>query len=186
MKDQWDYVLNDLEEQEVQNCSWRIRTILKYFLFSSSSCRASLPLFVRPMMTVQEMFLKIILYFSRIQSLYHRLEVGFHDEEDGSISATLDNLIAIVFLVRHQTKFSPWYVWFLWMNWQNIVFVIFLLPLIRLQHHPHSILTHILRTAFLRFPARCCSSKFENNLFKPWEILTHEWELSLFTDLILI
>ena len=28
--------------------------------------------------------------------------------------------------------------------------------------------------------------KFVTNLFKPWEILVHEWELSLFTDLILI
>ena len=28
--------------------------------------------------------------------------------------------------------------------------------------------------------------KFVTNLFKPWEILTHEWELSLFTDIILI
>ena len=28
--------------------------------------------------------------------------------------------------------------------------------------------------------------KFVTNLFKPWEILTHEWELSLFTDSILI
>ena len=28
--------------------------------------------------------------------------------------------------------------------------------------------------------------KFVTNLFKPWEILTHVWELSLFTDIILI
>ena len=28
--------------------------------------------------------------------------------------------------------------------------------------------------------------KFVTNFFKPWEILTHEWELSLFTDSILI
>ena len=28
--------------------------------------------------------------------------------------------------------------------------------------------------------------KFVTNLFKPWEILTHEWDLFLFTDIILI
>ena len=33
-------------------------------------------------------------------------------------------------------------------------------PLIGLQNHPHSILTHILRTALLRFPARCCSNSW--------------------------
>ena len=55
-----------LKNSEVQNCSWRIRTTLKSFLFSYSSCHAALPLFVRPMMTIQEMFLEII---SRIQSL---------------------------------------------------------------------------------------------------------------------
>ena len=75
------------------------------------------------------------------------------------------------------------------MSWQNCVFVVLLWPLIGLQNHLHSISTHILRTS-QRFPARCrrppcCSS--------PWptcsgheKILTHEWELSLFTDIILI
>ena len=31
------------------------------------------------------------LLFSRIQSLHRRLAVDFHDEEDGSVSSTLDN-----------------------------------------------------------------------------------------------
>ena len=41
------------------------------------------------------------------------------------------------------------------MSWQNCVLVVLLWPLIGLQKHVHSFLSHILRTAFLRFPARC-------------------------------
>ena len=46
------------------------------------------------------------LLFSRIQSLHHCLDVDSQDEEDGPISTTLENRMAIVFLVRHQPKFS--------------------------------------------------------------------------------
>ena len=57
-----------------------------------------------------------------------------------------------------------------------------------LQNHLHSFLTHILRTASQRSSCSLSSLLLESgtNLFKPWEILTHEWESSLFTDLILI
>ena len=85
--------------------------------------------------------------FSRIQSLHHCLEVGFHDEEDGSISSTLENRIAIVFLVQHRSKFFPHREKFLWMSQQNLVFVGFALAFDRLAK------SHILRTAFLRFSA---------------------------------
>ena len=44
------------------------------------------------------------------------------------------------------------------MGWQDLVFVVLLWSLIGLRNHPHSVLTHILRTALLRFPARCCSN----------------------------
>ena len=100
------------------------------------------------------------LLFSRIQSLHHFLEVDFHDEEDGSISLTLDNRIATVFLVQLQSKFSPEEEKILWMSWPNLVFVVLLWPLIGSQNHPHSISTYILRTALLRFPARGCSSSW--------------------------
>ena len=43
------------------------------------------------------------------------------------------------------------------MSWQNFVFVVLLWPLIGMQNHSHSISTHIIRTALLRFPAHCCS-----------------------------
>ena len=45
-----------LKSSEVSNCSWRISTVLVSFLVSSS-CHAPLPLVVRPMKTVREMFL---------------------------------------------------------------------------------------------------------------------------------
>ena len=51
-----------LESSEVQNCSWRIRTKLKSFLASSSSCHAAPPLYIRPMMSEYKMILKMIFY----------------------------------------------------------------------------------------------------------------------------
>ena len=69
---------------------------------------------------------------------------------------------ASILVVQYQSKFFPQLEKFLWMSWQKYVFVVFLWPLIGLQNHLHSILTHSLRTAFLRFSARCrlgpCSS----------------------------
>ena len=49
-----------LKSSELQDCSWWISTVLVSLLVSSSSCHAFLPLFVRPMMTIQEVFLKIV------------------------------------------------------------------------------------------------------------------------------
>ena len=100
---------------------------------------------------------------SRIQSLHHLLEVDYHDEEDWSVSLTLNSQRANILVVQYQSKFFFQKVQFLWMSWQKYVFVVLLWPLIGLQKHVHSISTHSLRTAFLRFPARCrpaccCSS----------------------------
>ena len=48
------------------------------------------------------------LLFSRIQSLHHRFEVDFHDEEDGSISSTLHNRRSNIFLLKTSVHFlSP-------------------------------------------------------------------------------
>ena len=48
-----------LKNSERNNCSWRINTVLVCFLFFFSSCHAFLPLAVRPMRAIQEIFLKI-------------------------------------------------------------------------------------------------------------------------------
>ena len=173
-----------LESSEVQDFSWRISTILVSFLvFSSSSCHALPPLLVRPIMTIQEMVLRIIFYSPEFNRVHHFLEVDFHDEEDESISSIL---------LQSEKEYYPWF------NigpssfpnrysscggtWQNLLFVVLLWPLIGLQNHLHSILT--------AYSSNCTSEvscsllfKFVTNLFKPWEILAHEWELSLFIDI---
>ena len=172
MKAQWDCVLNDLEELGGTELSWRISAIHVYFLVSSSSCHAFLPLFVRPMMTIQEMFLKIVFDSPEFN---RSIIVSSNTSMTKKLaSSTLENRRANIFLVQHQLKFSRQYVQFLWMSWQNLVFFVVLLwPLIGLPSHLHSILTHILRTAFLRFPARCCSSSWPT-------CLSHEkfWPMS--------
>ena len=97
------------------------------------------------------------LLFFRIQSLQRLLKVDSHDEEDWPVSLTLNNRWANNLVVQYRSKLFPQEEKFVWMSWQKYVFVVLIWPFIGLQNHPHSILTHILRTAFLRFPARCCS-----------------------------
>ena len=46
------------------------------------------------------------LFFSKIQSLHHFLEVDYHDEEDSSVSSTLLNRRANIFLVQYRSNFS--------------------------------------------------------------------------------
>ena len=130
--------------------------MLKTFLVSSACCHALLPLGVRPMMTVREIFLKIVFDSPEFN----------RSKEDELISSTLHNRRLNILLVQHRSKFFPQQVLFLWANRQVLVFVVLLWPLIALQNHVHSILTHILRTALLRFPVRCrlgpyCSSSLQ-------------------------
>ena len=53
-------VLNDLEELGGTELFLKNQNNVDFFLFSSSFCHAALPLVVRPMMTIQEIFLKIV------------------------------------------------------------------------------------------------------------------------------
>ena len=108
------------------------------------------------------------LLFFRIQSLHRFLEVDFHDEEDELISSTLHDRRLNILLAT-----------------SVLVFVVLLWPLIGMQNHSHSILTH---TCSNCTSGISCSLlfKFVTNLFEPWEILTHEWELSLVMDMTLI
>ena len=62
-------------------------------------------------------------------------------------------------------------------------------PLNGLQNHLHSILTqssNCISEVSCSLSSWSLLFKFVTNLFKPWEILSHEWELSLFIDSILI
>ena len=57
-----------------------------------------------------------------------RLEVGIdgHDEEDWSVSSTLNNRWAYNLVVQYRSKFFPQQEKFLWMSWQKYVFVVLL------------------------------------------------------------
>ena len=125
------------------------------------------------------------LLISRIQSLHHCLEVGFHDEEDGSVSSTLDNRRATVFPGSTSVQvLSP-------------VGIVLVDEMAKSRFCGFAFAFERLAKS-LAFSLNACSSncisevscsllfKFVTTMFKPWEILTHEWELCLFTDLILI
>ena len=68
------------------------------------------------MMTMLEMFLKIVFDFSRIQLLHRLLFVFLHDEEDESISLTLRNRRLNILLAQYQSKFLSQEEKFLWKN----------------------------------------------------------------------
>ena len=104
MKDQWDCVLNDLEE--LGDKEFLVLTdqySIEFFLVSSAFCHCTLPLFIRPMLRSFKMVLKII-FFSRVQSLHRLLEVDDHDEEEYSVVLTLGNHLANNLLALHQSK----------------------------------------------------------------------------------
>ena len=123
------------------------------------------------------------LLFSRIESPHHCFEVDFHDEEDWSISSTLDFRWANILLVQHRSKFLPnrysscgWAgkftsLWFCFGLWSAC-------KITRIWSQRKFFELHWGFLCSLLF-------KFVSNLFKPWEILTQEWELSLFIDIIL-
>ena len=123
---------------------------------------------------------------SRIQSLHFCLEVDFHDEEDWSVSSTLDNWKENISVFQYQSKFCPQQEKFSWMSWPKYVFVVLLWPLIDLQNHLHSIFnaysSNCISEVSCSLSSSSLSIKSVTNSSKPREILTHEWELSLFTD----
>ena len=107
MKDQQDCVLNDLEElggTRLFLMNPHNTGIFSCFLLLLPCCSST---FRQTNDDNTRNDHEGDLLFSRIQSLHHCLEVGFHDEEDKSISSTLDNRRANIFVVQHQFKFSP-------------------------------------------------------------------------------
>ena len=157
VKDQWDCVLNDLEELGVKEF---LVLMDQYSIEIFSCCLRLLPFcsstFHRTNAESSQIRSEDNLLISRIQSLHLLLVVDYHDEEDWSVSLTLNNRRANILVVQYQPKFFPQKVQFLWMSWQNLVFVVLLRPLIGSQKQVHSFSTQNFRTAFQRFPARCC------------------------------
>ena len=191
MKGPWDCVLNDLEELgdkeflvlmdqyniEIFSC------FLRLLPFYSST-------FHQTNVEIAEIRSEDNLSISRIQSIHCLLEVDYHDEEDWSVSSTLDNLWANYLVVQYRSKFLPQ---------KSKVFVDELAE-IRLCGFALAF-DRLAKARAFDFNAQssnCISEvscslsscsllfKFVTNLFKPWELQTHAWEWSLFTDSILI
>ena len=95
-----------LKSSEVKNFSWRIGTELKSFLVSSYFCHCALPLHQTNVQNAQNGSEDDLL-ISRIQSLHHLLEVDYHDEEEWSVSSTLDNRWKNNLVVQYRSKFFP-------------------------------------------------------------------------------
>ena len=106
MKDQWDCVLNDLEElggEEFLVLTGQYN--IEIFLVASASCHLALPYIIRPMLRLCKNRSEDNLSFSRIQSLHHLLEVDYHDEEECSVVSTLDNRLENNLLTQYQSTF---------------------------------------------------------------------------------
>ena len=192
MKDQRDCVLNDLEELGEKEF---FVLMDQYNIVIFSCCLRLLPLYSS---TFHQTNVQIAQdrsgdtpLFSKFESLHHLLEVDGHVEEEYSVVLTLGKRWANNLLSQYQFTFFPQQVWFFVDELAEIRLCGFALAVGRLAK----------ARAFV-FNAKCsncisevsCSLlsfsllllKSVTNLFQPWEILTHEWELSLFTDSILI
>ena len=127
MKDQWDCVLNDLEElgdQEflVLTSQYNIEIFscgLRLLPFYSST-------FHRTNVESSQIRTEDDLLISRIQSLHLLLEVGDDDEEEYSVVLTLGKRCANKFQALPQSKIFHRQVQFLRMSKQKYVFVVLL------------------------------------------------------------
>ena len=127
MKDQWDCVLNDLEQLGDKEF---LVLMDQYNIKIFSRFLSRLPLYSS---TLHQTNVEIVqdgaednLSFSRIQSLHRLIEVDGHDEEEYSVVLTLGNHLANNLLAQHQSTFFPRWVKFLWTNWQKYVLVVLL------------------------------------------------------------
>ena len=68
-----------LKSSKIQDCSWWINTILKYVVVPSFSCHALLPLVVKPVNRVREMFL--MFFWFPANSLLCGFALGFYRQE---------------------------------------------------------------------------------------------------------
>ena len=106
MKDQWDCVLNDLEELGDQE--FPVLTS-QYNIEIFSCCLRLLPFysstFHQTNVEISQIRTEDNLLISRIQSLHLFLEVIVHDEEEYSVVLTLGTLDWIELLVQYQSIF---------------------------------------------------------------------------------
>ena len=105
MKDQWNCVLKDLEElggKEFLMKDQYNTEIFSCFLLHLQLCSST---FHQTNVENAQNGSEDNLLISRVQSLHHLLESDWHDEEDWSVSSTLDNRWAINLVVLYRSKF---------------------------------------------------------------------------------
>ena len=158
--------IHDLIPAVNYNCiGEELATILKSPFYSSSCCQTCFPSIVRPMNRLWEFVLMIFLLFSRNEPLHLLLDaLVVNDKEDRLLSSIPHNRRENISLIQYRS--SSFFQWerFLVKSQQVLFFVVLLWPLIGMQNHSHLISTHILRTALLRFPARCWSDSSQTCL----------------------
>ena len=191
VQDQWDCVLNDLEELghkeflvltsqynfEIFSCCLR--------LLASCSSTFHQTIIGSPQIRSEDHLL-----ISRIQSLHLLFEVDDHVEEEYSVVLTLGkrwtNNFSGSISVQEFSRISTVLVH----EQATVRLRSFALVFDRLAK-ASTFVFNANSSDFISEVSCSLSScsllfKVVTNLFKPWEILTHEWELSLFTDSILI
>ena len=167
-----------LKSSEIKNfLSWRVSTALKSLIVASASCHIALPHFVRPMLRVLKFVLKIIfqspeldrsIFFSRWFSVSKKSVYSFcHWVRLIELSSWF-NINPCYF----KSMYSPWR----WASsWRSSWFCFSLGSACKRKY------VFVVEVSW-SLSSYSLSSKSVTNLFRPWEILTHEWELSLFTD----
>ena len=114
MKDQWDWVLNDLEELGDKEC---LVLMDQYNIEIFSFFLRLLPLYSSTVHQTnverKNIVPKMILLISRIQPFHRLLEVDDHDEEEYSIVLTLGKRLANNLLAQYQSTFFHRWVEFL-------------------------------------------------------------------------
>ena len=156
MKDQWDCVLNDLEELGDKE----FLVLMDQYNIEIFSCFPSLlPLYSS---TFHQTKVEIVQnrsednpLISRIQSLHLLLEVDHHDDEEYSVVLTLGTWRIIFWLNISSRSFTDRYSFCRWVGRSTSSWFCFSLWSDS-QKQVHSFSTQNLQTASQRFPARCC------------------------------
>ena len=166
-----------LKSSETNNCSWRISTVLVSFLVSSS-CHVFLPLAIRPMRATQEIFLEIFFFSPELNcSIIFSMHMLSMTKKMNQCLRYFPGSMSIQFLLPIGTILGE--------EPASSLLCGFALDFDR---HAQSFASNLNAYSSSWTSGISCSMlfKFVTNLFKPGEILTQEWVLSLFTDEILI
>ena len=168
-----------LKSSEVKNflSSW-INKILKAFLVSSVFCHCTLPLFIRSMLRLLKFVSKTIflspefsrsIFFSWKLTMTKKSSQSFWHWESESRTSSWLNIRPKSLTDRYSSC-----------SWQirSSIGSTCKSNYIRFQR--------IISEVSCSLSSYSLSIKSVTNLFNPWEILTHEWDLSLFTDSFLI